>query len=67
MFEERKNFFLAIESNISSALLSLSEPEKLKNILKRKSISFIDSPIYLGYDPPYKFWNRKNEVLFEIN
>ena len=41
--------------------------EKLKNILKRKSISFIDSPIYLGYDPPYKFWNRKNEVLFEIN
>ena len=33
MFEERKNFFLAIESNISSALLSLSEPEKLKNIL----------------------------------
>tara|TARA_Y200000002_G_C22322761_1_gene513320 strand:- start:257 stop:562 length:306 start_codon:yes stop_codon:yes gene_type:complete len=33
MFEERKKFFIAIESNISSALLSLSEPEKLKTIL----------------------------------
>ena len=33
MFEERKKFFMAIESNISSALLSLSEPEKLKTIL----------------------------------
>ena len=33
MFEERKKFFLAIESNISSALSSLSEPEKLKKIL----------------------------------
>ena len=33
MFEERKNFFVAIESNISRAFLSLSEPEKLKKIL----------------------------------
>ena len=41
--------------------------EKLKNILKRKGISYENTPIYLGYDPPYKFWNRRNEVLFEIN
>ena len=33
MFEERYNFFEAIESNLSSADLLLSEPEKLKKIL----------------------------------
>ena len=33
MFEERNNFFDAIESKLSSAVFLLSEPEKLKEIL----------------------------------
>ena len=33
MFEERNNFFDAIESKLSSAKFLLSEPEKLKEIL----------------------------------
>ena len=33
MFEERHNFFEAIESNLSRADLLLSKPEKLKKIL----------------------------------
>ena len=33
MFEERNNFFNAIESKLSSADLLLSEPEKFKEIL----------------------------------
>ena len=33
MFEERNNFFDAIESKLSSAELLLSEPEKFKEIL----------------------------------
>ena len=33
MFEDRQNFFEAIESNLSSANLLLSEPEKFKKIL----------------------------------
>ena len=33
MFEERNNFFDAIESKLSSANFLLSEPEKLKKIL----------------------------------
>ena len=40
---------------------------KLKKFLDNNNISYVDNPIYLGYDPPYKFWNRKNEVLFELN
>lgn len=44
-----------------------SHSNKLKKFLDSKNISYIDNPIYLGYDPPYKFWNRRNEVLFELN
>lgn len=33
MFEERNNFFEAIESNLTSADLLLSKPEKLKKTL----------------------------------
>ena len=39
---------------------------KLKNILIQNNLKFSDNPIYLGYDPPYKFWGRKNEILLEI-
>ncbi len=39
---------------------------KLREILDNNNISYINKPIYLGYDSPYKFWNRKNEVIFEI-
>ena len=40
---------------------------ELQNVLDKKNVKTIGNPIYLGYDPPYKFWNRKNEVLIEIN
>ncbi len=40
---------------------------ELQSVLDKKNIKTIGNPIYLGYDPPYKFWNRKNEVLIEIN
>ena len=40
---------------------------ELKNKLNEENILIVGNPIYLGYDPPYKFWNRKNEVLIEIN
>ena len=40
---------------------------KLKSKLVKNNIKTLGNPIYLGYDPPYKFWNRKNEVLIEIN
>tara|TARA_B100001250_G_C19750674_1_gene767573 strand:+ start:746 stop:1312 length:567 start_codon:yes stop_codon:yes gene_type:complete len=40
--------------------------QKLKNILIQNNLKFSDNPIYLGYDPPYKFWGRKNEILLEL-
>ena len=41
--------------------------KKLKEYLDSENILYINTPIFLGYDPPYKFWKRKNEVLFEIS
>ena len=40
---------------------------KLRRILDENNISYIDNPIYLGYDAPYKIWGRKNDVLFELS
>ena len=40
---------------------------KLRRILDENNISYKDSPIYLGYDAPYKIWGRKNDVLFELS
>jgi hypothetical protein len=34
--------------------------------LQKENINTVGSAIYLGYDPPYKFWGRKNEVMIEI-
>ena len=39
---------------------------ELTKQLQEENIKSVGDPIYLGYDPPYKFWNRKNEVLIEI-
>ena len=40
---------------------------ELTKQLQKENIKTVGDPIYLGYDPPYKFWDRKNEVLIEIN
>ena len=40
---------------------------ELQSVLDKNNIKTVGNPVYLGYDPPYKFWNRKNEVLIEIN
>ena len=44
-----------------------SHLNKLKKILDKNDISYSGKPIYLGYDAPYKFWGRRNEVLFELD
>jgi len=39
---------------------------KLKTKLKKEGIEFEDSYSYLGYNPPYKLFNRKNEVIIPL-
>lgn len=41
--------------------------EKLKSILKEKDIDYHGNFRYLGYNPPYQFIGRKNEIIVSID
>jgi hypothetical protein len=41
--------------------------EKLKKALTEKSIPFIGNVRYLGYNPPYQLFARRNELIIQIN
>jgi hypothetical protein len=40
--------------------------EELKGVLESKYLEYRDDFQFLGYDPPYRFINRRNEVLVPI-
>ena len=41
--------------------------EALKEKLQSAGISFSGDLIYAGYNPPFQLFNRRNEVLIEVN
>ena len=41
--------------------------EKLENALKANTISYYGHFRYLGYNPPYQLFGRRNEVIVSIN
>jgi hypothetical protein len=41
--------------------------EKLKQSLKENSITYTGDFSFLGYSPPYQLFDRKNEVIVNIN
>jgi len=41
--------------------------EKLENALKANSISYYGNFRYLGYNPPYQLFGRKNEIIVSVN
>jgi hypothetical protein len=41
--------------------------EKLKKLLGEKGISYFGNFRFLGYDPPYKFLGRRNEIIVSVN
>tara|TARA_Y100000739_G_scaffold49984_1_gene39342 strand:+ start:3389 stop:3889 length:501 start_codon:yes stop_codon:yes gene_type:complete len=41
--------------------------ERLKETLQLNNISSIKPPLILSYDSPYKFFNRRNEVIVEVD
>ena len=40
--------------------------EMLKKLLTDKGIKFYGDFRYLGYDPPYKFIGRRNEIIVSV-
>ena len=68
MFKSDEKKYAAISySGYNNQDKFIKYSKKLRDALLENNLSFTDNPIYLGYDAPYKFWNRKNEVLFELN
>ena len=41
--------------------------EKLKMALEAKGISYSGNFRFLGYNPPYQFIGRKNEIIVSVN
>jgi len=41
--------------------------EKLKLALDAEGITYTNKFYFLGYNPPYEFFNRKNEIIVELN
>ena len=41
--------------------------ERLQETLQLNNISSIKPPLILSYDSPYKFFNRRNEVIVEVD
>ncbi|MFN0049370.1 MAG: SOUL family heme-binding protein, partial [Cytophagales bacterium] len=41
--------------------------EKLKNALQGKGILYFGNFRYLGYNPPYQLFGRRNEIIVNVN
>lgn len=41
--------------------------EKLESALKEANITYYGNFRYLGYNPPYQFFGRKNEIIISVN
>jgi hypothetical protein len=45
----------------------LRESEKLRDFLRKNNIEWEGNFRFLGYNSPYKLWNRRNEVVVKVN
>ncbi len=41
--------------------------EKLGNLLNEKGIAYFGNFRFLGYNPPYQFIGRRNEIIVSVN
>ncbi|MEN9969716.1 MAG: heme-binding protein, partial [Bacteroidota bacterium] len=41
--------------------------KELRELLKKEGISHQEKLIYMGYNAPWDFIGRRNEVAFELN
>ena len=60
-------YFAAIKySGYSNANKIQKHRNELKSILENNGLEIISDFYFLSYDAPTKFYNRRNEILFEI-
>ena len=51
----------------SNAAKQVRYTKLLMDELKKNGIQSIGAPMLLSYDAPYKFYNRRNEIMVEVN
>ena len=67
VYRAKAGHFAAIRfGGYANASKTKNYTQTLRNALKAAGKKVVGSPILLSYDAPYKFYNRRNEVLLEI-
>lgn len=66
--ETTKPQYLAVITfgGYASDQLIKEQREKLQAMLRANNIEYKGNFLFLGYNSPYKFWNRRNEVAVQI-
>ena len=54
-------------SGYNNSEKQLLNTKRLLNKLRELNRKVVGKPILLSYDAPYKFYNRRNEILFELS
>jgi DNA gyrase/topoisomerase IV subunit A len=68
IIESKPGYFASLKyGGYSSSSKVESYTKKLYNTLNDKNIEYIGTPSYVSYNSPYKFFNRRNEIIIEIN
>jgi hypothetical protein len=45
----------------------LTHRKKLESALNKNAISYYGNFQFLGYNAPYQFWGRRNEIIVQVN
>jgi hypothetical protein len=68
IIQSKEAYFAAIEYGGYSNTSKINYYTKLlQESLEKNKIKFKGPPVILGYNSPYKFFNRKNEIIIEVN
>lgn len=67
VYQSKPGYFAAIRySGYSNASKEKNYTQALLNMLKTAHKKVIGNPVVLSYDAPYKFYNRRNEILVKV-
>jgi hypothetical protein len=68
IIQSKEAYFAAIEyGGYSNASKVNYYTKLLQESLEENKIKFTGPPVVLGYNSPYKFFNRRNEIIIEVD
>jgi hypothetical protein len=63
----RTIFILVLVIYTTSIMASSIEKQKYRLVKAEKGISYYGNFRFLGYNPPYQFIGRRNEIIMSVN